>query len=269
MSSYTLSEEIVGVPLFVPTDYDYFSIETAGLPNGDDCLKVLGATNRNGKAFQPAQVVSPNLFKTRTAAGWAMVFWLKVPTSIAGSGLTNGNYGRMADTFMSVSSPTLIGTGPNGDGSAGDYSRAPGNPYGLDGREYIWAVAAGSSGSTRNRLAYIAPRNESGVAAGNSAYALADNVAFDNAWHMWTLNVGAGAVEWYKDNQSTPPGGGTMDPVDTANMSIPTNLFFCIGGGYAAVQTGPAVDWFIGKVSFHSHVLNATERGLLYNAMTA
>ena len=59
MASANLPEQIIGTPLFIPSANNFFSIDAGALPNGNDCLKILGATNRDYKAYHAAPTLTP------------------------------------------------------------------------------------------------------------------------------------------------------------------------------------------------------------------
>ena len=63
MASANLPEQIIGTPLFIPSANNFFSIDAGALPNGNDCLKILGATNRDYKAYHAAPTLHPDLLQ--------------------------------------------------------------------------------------------------------------------------------------------------------------------------------------------------------------
>lgn len=71
-----IPEIVVGADLFVPAAGDYFSIESGGLPNGDDCLIVHGDVSADHWAFCKAPVLSPNMMLTRSM-DWSLTYWTK------------------------------------------------------------------------------------------------------------------------------------------------------------------------------------------------
>lgn len=236
MASYNIPEEIVGIPLFVPNDYDFFSIETAGLPNGDDCLKIHGATNSNYKAFQAAQTLSPNVFLSRTST-WSMTFWVKGPN--AGGAASN------------VGENMLFGV-----------MRADCATASLEVTSCVWGIGETNAGGER-RIWYTAGASGSRLFTSGATI----NTFWNSTWQMVTI-TSAGTVTgnaMYLND--------VVLPIVTAGVTVTapltTQQYFCIGS-YSDLSTldGWDQDWYLGKLCFHDHVLNATERALLYNAMT-
>lgn len=225
MASYTIPEEIVGLPLFVPDAYDFFEIEAAGMPNGDDCLLIHGDVNSNYKAFMPAPAVSPDLFRLRNPGGsteeWAMSVWLKLP-------LLGGTTGTYQNVLFGVMNSLM-------DDQSGDF---------------IWYVGTHLSGATRS--VYFVENSSGGA---NKSYP-------DANWHLYVVNHnGISSFEMFQD----------LDAVSSSSNIAAgafSNLFFCIGAySDAGTVDGYDQEWRMGKLAFHDHRLNQTERAMLYNAM--
>src|SRR5262245_27474684 len=83
MATYTIPEEVIGIPLYVPSAYDRFAVETSAMPNGDSCLRIDGNLG-SYRAFQAAQTITPKIFLSRTAGPWACTFWVKGPSTDPG-----------------------------------------------------------------------------------------------------------------------------------------------------------------------------------------
>lgn len=229
MASYTIPEDVIGVPLFVPSAYDFFSIETAGMPNGDNCLKIHGATSSDYKAFLPAQVVSPPLFTNRTAAvgqNWSMVYWFKGPS--AAPSTSKGIGTLFSPMNASCNAPTL-GTDNN----------------------YVWHSHIYLQGGVPN-MGFARAANVT-----NWAYAA-------NTWFMVTVVVQGSNTNVYINDALTNISASSAAISTTLNG----NNFFCIGSySDQGTMNGWNQDWYLGKLSFHDHALNSTERALLYQAM--
>jgi hypothetical protein len=159
MPSYNIPEEIIGIPLFVPSPYDFFEIEVGGLPNGQDCLKINGATNRNYKAYQAAQILTPNVFWGRSAIH-SQVFWLKAPSTNP-SNTNTGEHAMMAvqDALDSQTNPSFSdGTWHIGasSGAAGRIQYKAGSAtLTIDGaRANVWKMVTITNDGT-NLRAYL------------------------------------------------------------------------------------------------------------------
>src|SRR5262245_44048014 len=131
MASYTLPEEITGIPLYVPNAYDQFSIVSGGMPNGDNSLRIRGDISQSYRAFQQAQTLTPNIFLDR-AAEWAVTFWFKCASTAVASGTPNG----INDCLFGVTTAA----GPNGASQTA---------------EYVWCIGRHNNGGT-GRIAYCA-----------------------------------------------------------------------------------------------------------------
>lgn len=236
MSTYTIPEEIIGLPLFVPPGNDYFSIEDGGLPNGDDCLIVQGAVSRSYKAFQAAPTLSPNLFLSRNTNEWSVSFWFKcaatgTPTDITGQPMKN-NVIFGVQTIEGVNSYSALNS--------------------------TWLVCAQNQGGVA-RLSLWA--NDGG---GNAM----TNVCRDGNWHLVVFTVstgGSGAMDGYVDLDASPPAGLSANKGGTVAMTEP---YFCIGAyGNHANSLGYDQQFRIAKLAFHDHKLTRAERASLFSDM--
>lgn len=216
MSSYTIPEEILGVPLFVPDQYDYFSVEAGGMPNGDDCLIVHGDVSNTYKAFIFAPTfVGHDVLHSSLAVG-AMTVWFKAANTSA--------FGFPPQDIM-ISPATRSGSFP-------------------------WALCAGNGGSAITM-------NED-----NNGREVAISGVRDGTWHMftWQFGLGSGGRGFIDNNASGSDG-------DAFVGATAASTYLCIGA-YVSGYTGYDAEWRIGKLAFHDHNLNLTERSILYNAMT-
>lgn len=261
MASYTIPEEIIGVPLFVPDAYDFFSIESAGLPNGDDCLKVLGGTSQDYKALQPApHFASPNdLFYTRIRTdtpagpdGVSISFWYKAGNI---TGVTNG----IGQTLMGAMSALY--------GSAGLHASGPYVTSGGDGglQWMSWFISEHHSGSGCAIRFFLPIR-----AATTFGNYVADVTITPNTWTFLTfvINRTGTILKWAKDLDVSYTNGTTSFTGNGAHADITGPQFLCIGSySDQGSQNGRPGDWYLGKLAFHDHELNATERTLLYRSM--
>lgn len=239
MASFEIPEEVIGVPLFVPSANNFFSVEAAGMPNGDSCLVVHGDTNRDYKAFQKAQTVSPDLFNTNAATGWAMTLWLKL------SALTNDTSATFAQTLLSLQ--TLTANNTNASSASGGA-----------GSTLFAMVHYGTTG------VYFRRFNGGGFNSGGPA-ATSGNLG--TGWNMLTFNITSTTnCDCYVNDASTPANSGAGG--NHYLLGAVANRMLCIGA-YSDVSpmNGRDGEWRIGKWAFHNHNLNLTERSLLYHAM--
>lgn len=247
MASFEIPEEIIGVPLFVPDLNNYFSVEAAGMPNGDSCLIVHGDVSQDYKAFQKPQVTSPALFTDGSVLNWAMTAWLKM------GALTNDVTATMLKTMLSIQ--TI-------DADHQHLANAYGAPAGgSTNSKTLWAMTHyGTTGVYWRRLA------QNGFSAGSPA--CGTTALATSLWKMVTINViGNVQADMYIDDSATAVSsgsGGNFYGGQAANAS----RMFCIGAysDHAAASGRPG-EWRIGKLAFHDHPLNLTERSLLYHAM--
>lgn len=249
MASYTIPESVLGIPLFVPTTNDYFSITAGGMPNGDDHLSIAGATSSNYKAMMnaPELDAGSNCFNRVTyyteSIEWSIVVWLKFDSF---TGMVDGD-GRYDQILCGVHnaewSPTLNG-----------------NPDYLDGNWSFQAVA--------NGVQFFRPNGRATTA--DAEYHRINGLS-TATWYMFTMTVGPTASTGllYLDDEVTS--SETSDSIVTSvGGTTLTDAKFCIGAySDTGVPDGAAIDWHMGKFSVHDHILNSTERALLYNAMTA
>jgi len=235
MASYSIPEEVTGLYLFVPDDYDYFSIDATGMPNGDPCLIVHGNVSTNYRAFQKAQTLSPDVFLS-TASTWAMTFWFKC--AVTTSPGASGSVGLQAN-IMSVQTAA----GPT------SYS---------NNTNYVWSIGR-KVAATDGKLSFLS--NDQGANSQTST-----NVC-DNAWHLITINVNptsTGTATIYVDASASGGSAAKRGTPATAGM------FFSIGSyGQNAAAVSYNQEWRVGKIAFYSAPLTLGQRTSLYNAMVS
>lgn len=243
MASFTMPEEVLGIPLWVPARYNYFQIEDDAMPNGDPCLVVNGAVSDTYKAFMAAPTLSPdNIFNTGDAAGtdWAMSCWLKLSAlGASGSG----------DIMLGVSTRTSNGAFVN--------DRNVGHP-----------ILLGPSGTTGYQFFREVLNNVSSPASARACLVSGEWVAFQDYWFLFVINVSvsgglvttAAYLDSYADAQAS----------DSASQGISgsysTGRYLHLGA-YHSGGVGRADQWRIGKWAFHDHALTAAERQSMWSEM--
>lgn len=251
MASYTLPEQITGIPLFVPDENDFFSIGVAAMPNGDDCLVVRGDLSTDYKAFQRSQVLSPPVFTSRTYATvlnvMSIVVWVRCSAlTFAGSGFSQA---IMFAVMNALAAPLSITDTVWARTSA------------------VWFVSAGTSSVNTVRMSKFSA--SSGVGASASAEALVPT----DTWTMLTFIPGSPTDPFsgvFVNDEVTRPSTAIWTAANdgTFPATVQPNQFFSIGSYTTHANLKSRADqWRMGKLSFHSGKLNATERALLYNAM--
>lgn len=253
MASYTIPEEITGIPLFVPDLYDQFTILEEGLPNGDDCLTVFGNLSQSYKAYQATQVLVPNLFRTRYDGPWAVSFWFKganIPHGTdPGSQVIFGVQNCFADGGLTTDTNWTI--------SCTAQSAATANRIRFHQRRVNPTTSGGSyDGSVviaENTWVFCVLNHPLQGSGGSGTGATA---------FIYTRAVGSSEVATSCTNSSS--GGGSI------GTALGADQMFCVGAySNVNVSKGRLGQWYIGKLSFHNHELTLSERQALYNAMTA
>lgn len=255
--SYVLPEEVTGIPLFVPTNYDYFSVESGGLPNGDDCLVVHGDVSQSYKAFQKAQTLSPNVFGVRNASGWSISFWIKAGVISAATGI------RAAQTIFAVESYDFNWADPM-TSTAENNARA----------RFMWGFFHNGGSTTPNIAFYrhISARATTGLGNPRGGQYTQLPLAAD-AWNFVVVNISAASVSGnggtvgyvnlteYQGQETFGNNSGTHEAI--------TGVQYLSLGSYSngADVGGRAGEWRIAKLAIHDHHLSSDERTLLYDAM--
>ena len=245
MPSQVIPESIAGNDLLAPDAYNFFSIESGGLPNGDDCLVIHGDVDNDYKAFINSPALTPDLFREYAGvhiAPYAISFWIKAPA--------------FTGTSMAVDR-ALFGV-----------CKATGEPQAAaHGANALWTVGIAGSGNVFYCRGY-----QSG-ASSYIIYIEAVGVR-DGTWHFVCFNAGTsnGTTpnlngEAFVDDGTTPTASDTSVNGSGA-FPDPSDLYFSLGT-YSDTATSFNQEWRLGKLTFHDHHLNATERAALYNAMVA
>lgn len=260
MASYEIPETVLGVPLFVPSANDFFEIESGGMPNGDSCLIVHGETSTDYKAFFPCNAsVTDYVFRNGTTTPWAMSLWFKSaahPSSLA-AGIHRAQIigGIFSDDY--AGSGTTFSTSDYWTGSTG---------------AMLWALAQATG---TNGIGFFRVRTNNGTPASFECNVISTYVV--NEWNLIVVNVAydsnAAHAEMTTRGQTA---GAEVGPVQdiggsstsTGTISTPRGLYFSLGS-YTDTTThnGKQGIYRLGKLAFHDHRLNATERNLLYHAM--
>lgn len=246
MTSLVLPEEILGLPLYVPSANNYFEIEAGGMPNGDPCLKVRGDLSRDYRAVMTAPTLSKDICNagdTSASFEWSMSCWVKM---------------------------SVLSTPPTNDIMFGcsNYS----------------ATAAGLFGNTRNtNVPFLFGMNATtgavwfrevinNVVSPNDAKCIQAALSMNYLADHWVLLVfnhnNTGSViqcNIYADTIVTALVG------DTAGNGLGPNPFI----GPRLLHIGPASVgaqgrndvWRMGKWAFHDHILTLSERQAMWQAM--
>lgn len=242
MAAATIPEQVIGLPLFVPSGNNFFSLAAGAMPNGDDCLNILGATSNDALAIQRCSTTGTlgMIFGNALTTGddYAMTFWIRVtdPGTPTGKLFTCKDY-QGAYVTGSV----------GGGGSSLDR---------------WWVAISESSGLCV--LTFNRRQSRDAIhtrVLGTFTYGM---------WHMVTLNVAYGGavnvltLDAYVDVLP----GTTGNVTATGAFSVPMvgNPHFAIGG-FASGFDGVNANVQLGKVAFFDHVLTLAQRTTLYDLM--
>lgn len=245
--SFAIPESVLGIPLFVPTAYDQFQVEAGGLPNGDPCLKVKGNVSNAYRAFQMLPAATPAVFSNGAGTfGWAINFWYKPTVATLPPG------GGKSEILFGVGNASQVGPDAGAGWNFGGPSGDSGNTF--------WCVMMTTAG-----IAFA--RYLNGVGNTSGATYSGQIAPVVGAWNMYTINVPAspGAITAYLNGAASGSAGSAQSA--KGNITAANAYYFSIGGYGLGCVNRPS-EWRIGKLSFHDHILNATERSLLYTAMT-
>lgn len=251
MASYLINELVAGAPLFVPDAYNQFSIGSADMPNGDDSIHIAGNVSTDYKAFVPAPTVTPSMFRSRdysTVLGsMSIVFWVYMDTpTFAGNGY---NMAAMFGVYNNITQATTNTDSAWHLGSA------------------LWSVYAGGTSGVDNKVTMYKRSASSG--GGASANMTSDAIP-TNTWTMVTMNPsqftdgGIYLNDSATGNNWSSSGEGTFSSDSIADPIFSLGHYQCGSGAFAESRPGA---WRIGKLSFHDHHLNLSERTALYNVM--
>jgi hypothetical protein len=230
MASVNIPEEIIGVPLFVPSANNFFQIDVGGMPNGDDCLSVLGATSRDHKAFMPAPATTPAIGVDGTR--FAMSFWISGPTS-----------GWLDSIIMSIENASASADPANTSSSnrvMSLYASAANGQLSIS----RGSIVGGSQGA-RYRF-----------------FAGCGQMPGPADWRFVVINFPSNETGFTWNDDNVVATGS-----DYQDLALAVGDQFLSIGGYANA-IGANVDYRIGKIAFHDDWLDATQRLALFNAMT-
>lgn len=249
MTTFTIPEEVIGIPLWVPTTNDFFTVEAAGMPNGDPALVVHGDVNDTYKAFMQAPVMSPvdvfNVGDMFAARQWSMSCWIKLNANLGVSG--SGDVMLGCSTYnatglfagsRNLQAPLLLG------------------PNATSGFQYFREVL--------NNVA--SPTSAQAILAANAT----GWSCFQSYWHMLVFNMqtvgsfdpqGSVMLDTYENAFGFDGSGGTSP---SGSYGGPRYLHV---GAYNNGGTGRADEWRLAKWAFHDHILSAAERLLMYQTM--
>lgn len=252
MGAFTLPEEIIGIPLWVPDANNYFQIEEDSMPNGDPALVINGAVNDGYKAILAAPTLSPhdifNTGDTLVGRAFSMSCWLKLSDTAV------DNTGRMMFGCSTYGASTFPSAGTN---------------------NFTNVLVVGPSGTSgiqtyRNALNNVASPVNSKVISPSNTNGLR---MFRDQWFPFFYTVSqdgvAGAYNTVGNIYfgSHPTSWGS----DTAGGSAPTGSFDSVRylhiGGYGNGMLGRNDQWRMAKWAFHDHVLTAAERLSIWQAM--
>ena len=263
MASFTIPEDIIPGALYVPNDNEFFEITSGGMPNGDDCLRCRGDINPRYKAFQQPVTVSPDIFNSRVASGWAMSFWAKT------SAITIANAGCQSDKMM-FGMMSRNASNPKGFGYFEEQPSATGTnaaTYGM-----LWAVTAravSGGGSSQNKIGFIRQRTiRAATTSAGGRSDIWDSGSLTTGWNQIIINfpVPTGTAPYGFVNTTRVDGYVTGSFDGTLTTVGP--LYFCIGSySDTSLLNGRADDWSIGKLAFHDTLLTLTDAALMYNDM--
>lgn len=243
MASFTMPEEVLGIPLWVPSQYNYFQVEEDAMPNGDPCLVVNGAVSDQYKAFMAAPTLSPDdIFNTGepNPSEWSMSCWLKLSAlSVSGSG----------DIMLGVSTKASNGVF-------------------ADDRNLGHPILFGPAGTTGYQFFREVRNNIASPTSARAVLVTGELITFLDYWFLFVFNLtntgtvtGAVYLDTYVDAQAS----------DTASTGIAGSAFlsgrYLHLGAYHNGGAGRADQWRIGKWAFHDHALTAAERSSMWHEM--
>ena len=232
MASVTIPEEVLGAELFVPSQSaSYFEVDSGGMPNGDDCLRIRGDLSGGAhRAFMDTPTTTPNISVDGT--GYSFSFWINGPTT--------GH----------TSSRQLFGI---------ENSSAGFNPTSTTPDRLLTVYSVGTTGQVSVRR---------GLYGATSSY-YTGMIILSSMTANWQFVVvyipPSGSTEGSVYNNDNTTRSDWTTQLYTWTSSIGANMKFVIGG-YAR-DNGITTDVRIGKLAFHEGELTQTQRLLLWNSM--
>lgn len=249
MSAFTIPEVVLGVPLYVPSQYNYFTIDPAAMPNGDPCLIVNGAVSDQYKAFIPAPTWTQDILNAGdNVAGraWSMSCWLKL------SNLTVG-----------VANAVMLGCSAYESGTPFNSDRNTGFPFVLGTDTNVSII----------RFKRECLNNVASPATAKIIEFLPSFSGFQDRWFLLVITVQQNGIagSWNTVGNMYVDSHPEAFVSDTAGGSAPSGSFlprrYLHIGAYHSGGVGRNDQWRIGKWAFHDHVLSASERMSMWNAM--
>ena len=243
MAGFTIPEQVLGIPLFVPEHFNYFQIEEDSMPNGDSCLVVNGAVSDTYRALIAAPTMSRNIFHTGDTNGndWSMSCWLK---------LANLSSAPAAGAMML--------------GCSTQFSASPFN----GARNLGFPLAMGPSGTngfivTREPLNNVASPASSQTEQISHVWDM-----FQDFWFLFVITgVSAGGTATLTAYLDSHPEPMVADGASTGVVGAYTSPRYLHLGAYHGSATGRADQWRIGKWAFHDHALTSAERMSMWQEM--
>jgi hypothetical protein len=253
MSRFTMLEQVIGVPLWVPDAHDFFEIEEEALPNGDPCLVMRGDINAGYKAFMKAPVMSKDVLNTsdhQAGREWSMSCWLKLVN--LGSAAPGNAQMFGCSTYADTAT----------DGTTG---QLPNQPFMVQANNvngfYVsrWGLNNGGA-DAQQRIRFTAQ-------TGNLGFTM-----FQDYWFLFVLNFTQSfsspnytvTGQVYLDTYASGMNSDTAVGAASGVYNSPRYLHI---GGYGSAQTGRADLWRMAKWAFHDHALTQAERIEMWQAM--
>lgn len=249
MTTFTIPEVVIGVPLWVPNSHDFFTVET-GMPNGDSCLAVHGNVNNTYKAIIKAPTLAKDIFNVSNhtmGLDWSMSCWLK-----------------LKNLSVSASTDVMLGC-----------STYATTTFSEGGRDIQTPLLMGPSFTSGFKV-FREPLNNIS-SPDNQKAVLAENVtgwdAFQDYWHLFVFNIATtgtpGSVlvtgTVWLDTYANAFASDTAGNANTSGVfGAPRYLHI---GAYGNGMVGRGDEWRIGKWAFHDHLLSQSERLSMYQTM--
>lgn len=248
MASVEIPEVVIGVPLFVPDDYNHFSIGAGEGPGGQDCLVVHGNVNRDYKAFQASPVTVPPIFTMpggfngSGGQDYSISFWIKLEAALTGCG--SDGAGNWTHFLMGAQSATFAPGAASGPASSASE---------------IFSI----TGYGTDRLTFSLAERWTGTSS-NSGDAII-TPSLGTAWHLIVATANSNNYTGLYIDDGVVSTGTVYN--FTYGLYPPTNGYFFGIGPYSNGGTlqGLDVEHRIFGLAFHDHQLSDTERLLLFS----